>query len=113
MKGKHRPIKLLTNGFRFSLMSAFLVAIYSFPMYADSGNYGNIISKAESFALKVNGTVIDDQGEVVIGATIQLKGTSVGAVTDENGKFSIEVPDEKAILIISFYFIKIYKFINL
>ena len=102
MKGKHRPIKLLTNGFRFSLMSAFLVAIYSFPMYADSGNYGNIISKAESFALKVNGTVIDDQGEVVIGATIQLKGTSVGAVTDENGKFSIEVPDEKAILIISF-----------
>ena len=31
-----------------------------------------------------------------------MKGTSVGAVTDENGKFSIEVPDEKAFLIISF-----------
>ena len=54
MKGKHRPIKLLTNSFMFSLMSARLVAIYSIPMYADSGNYGNIISKAESFALKVN-----------------------------------------------------------
>jgi|GEM_PF-3902597 hypothetical protein len=54
MKGKHRPIKLLTNSFMFSLMSALLVAIYSIPMYADSGNYGNIISKAESFALKVN-----------------------------------------------------------
>jgi len=99
MKGKHRPIKLLTNCFRLSLMTAFLVAICLYPIYADSGNYGNFISKAESFALKVNGTVIDDQGEVVIGATIQLKGTSVGAVTDENGKFSIEVPDEKAILV--------------
>ena len=31
-----------------------------------------------------------------------MKGTSVGAVTDENGKFSIEVPDEKAFLIILF-----------
>ena len=102
MKGKHRPITLLTNAGKFNLITALLLAIYSFPMYAESGNYGNIISKSESFALKVNGTVIDDQGEVVIGATIQLKGTSVGAVTDENGKFSIEVPNDKAVLIISF-----------
>jgi len=54
MKGKILSIKLLSNSFMLSLMSAFLVAIYSIPMYADSGNYGNIISKAESFALKVN-----------------------------------------------------------
>lgn len=102
MKGKHRPIKLLTFYYSFVLMMAFWLGSNLLPVYALAENANALVRNDERFALKINGTVIDDQGEVVIGATIQLKGTSIGAVTDENGKFSIEVPDEKAILIISF-----------
>ena len=38
----------------------------------------------------VTGTVVDDKGEPVIGAAIQVKGTLLGAVTDEYGVYSLE-----------------------
>ncbi len=39
----------------------------------------------------VTGTVVDEKGEPIIGASIQEIGTNRGAVTDLNGKFSITV----------------------
>ncbi len=38
---------------------------------------------------KVSGTVVDAAGEPVIGASVIVKGTSIGAVTDYDGKFTI------------------------
>ena len=52
--------------------------------------------------LLVRGTVIDQTGETVIGASIQLKGTTQGTITDIDGKFSLGVPDKKAGIIVSF-----------
>lgn len=52
--------------------------------------------------LLVRGTVIDQTGETVIGASIQLKGTTQGTITDIDGKFSLGVPDKKSIIVISF-----------
>lgn len=43
-----------------------------------------------------------EDGEVVIGATILIKGTTRGEVTDLDGNFSIEVPNDDAILIVAF-----------
>lgn len=40
----------------------------------------------------VTGEVIDNTGEPLIGATVMLKGGTVGASTDIDGKFSINVP---------------------
>ena len=43
--------------------------------------------------VKVNGVVKDkEKGEVLIGATVVLKGTTTGAVTDIDGKFELTVP---------------------
>lgn len=41
---------------------------------------------------RVNGTVFDEQGEPVIGASVVDKATNFGTVTDVNGKFSFDVP---------------------
>lgn len=41
---------------------------------------------------QVRGTVVDDAGEPVIGATIQVKGTSNGTVTDFDGNFTLSAP---------------------
>ncbi|WP_346238324.1 TonB-dependent receptor [Niabella insulamsoli] len=38
---------------------------------------------------QVNGTVLNEAGEPVQGASVFVKGTSVGATTDQNGAFSI------------------------
>jgi TonB-linked SusC/RagA family outer membrane protein len=40
----------------------------------------------------VSGTVKDANGEPVIGATVLVKGTNIGTITDVNGKFQIKVP---------------------
>jgi TonB-linked SusC/RagA family outer membrane protein len=44
---------------------------------------------------KVNGTVTDSHGEPVISASVVVKGTTVGTVTDVDGKFSLDVSGEK------------------
>jgi len=41
---------------------------------------------------QVRGTVVDEEGEPVIGATIQIKGTNQGTVSDYDGNFSLSVP---------------------
>lgn len=50
---------------------------------------------------KVSGTIIDDTGETVIGASVVAKGTTVGTVTDVDGKFSLNIPSDKKTLVIS------------
>lgn len=49
----------------------------------------------------VMGTVQDENGEPIIGASVTLLKTTTGTVTDFNGQFSIEVPSN-AILNISY-----------
>ena len=38
---------------------------------------------------KVTGTVVDAMGEPIIGASVVVKGTSNGTVTDFDGKFTV------------------------
>lgn len=48
---------------------------------------------------KISGTVIDSNGEPVISASVVVKGTTVGTVTDLDGKFSINVPEGRNTLV--------------
>ncbi len=51
----------------------------------------------------ITGTVKDAAtGEPLVGVTVIIKGTTVGALTDANGKFSIPVTEKQAILQFSF-----------
>ena len=43
-------------------------------------------------AIDCSGTEVDDKGEPIIGATVQIPGTAVGTATDLDGKFSVKVP---------------------
>ena len=49
----------------------------------------------------ITGTVVDPNGEAVIGANVLVKGTTNGTITDIDGKFSLEVP-EGAMLLVSY-----------
>jgi len=48
----------------------------------------------------ISGNVVDVTGEPVIGASISVKGTSNGTVTDVNGNFTLSVADN-AVLVVS------------
>lgn len=43
------------------------------------------------------GTVTDANGDPLIGCTVQLKGSSVGTVTDLDGRFKMQVPEGKTL----------------
>ncbi len=50
---------------------------------------------------RVTGQVKEYSGEVIVGCNVSVKGTTIGTITDINGKYSLEVPDN-ATLVFSF-----------
>ncbi|WP_301752633.1 TonB-dependent receptor [uncultured Muribaculum sp.] len=54
-----------------------------------------IAGTASVYADTVRGTVVDDTGEPLIGATIALKGGSAATASDIDGNYSLQVPDLK------------------
>lgn len=50
----------------------------------------------------VQGAIIDQTGEPLIGASVLVKGTATGTVTDIDGKYSIKVPADGTVLIFSY-----------
>lgn len=50
----------------------------------------------------VRGTITDEDGETLIGASVLVQGTTIGTVTDLDGSFSIDVPDGRNVLSVSY-----------
>jgi len=50
----------------------------------------------------VTGSVTDVNGDALIGANVLIKGSTVGTITDLDGTFSLEVPEETNFLVISY-----------
>ena len=68
------------------LLLSLMLVLVSTIMYAQS---------------EISGTVVDATGETVIGATVMVKGTSIGTVTDFDGNFKIKA-EPGATLVFSF-----------
>jgi TonB-linked SusC/RagA family outer membrane protein len=60
------------------------------------------IYPAMSQQVQVTGTVVDETQLPLPGANVLIKGTTTGTVTDVDGKFSINVKDNNATLVISY-----------
>lgn len=72
----------------------FYFLIILFLMAAVSVIYGQSIN--------VSGTITGNDGEPIPGASIVLKGTNTGVISNWDGKYSINVPELKGTLVISF-----------
>jgi TonB-linked SusC/RagA family outer membrane protein len=57
------------------------------------------VLKAEKI---ISGVVLDVDGLALIGATVQVKGASIGTVTDLDGRYSLTVPDDAVALVFSY-----------
>ena len=54
-----------------------------------------LVSCLTAFAqgIQIKGTIVDEQGETIIGASVVVKGNaSVGSISDFDGNFTLEVP---------------------
>lgn len=50
----------------------------------------------------ITGTVTDQTGETIISASIVVKGTTIGTVTDFDGNYTLDVPDNATTLVFSY-----------
>lgn len=62
----------------------------------------NSASKQQEQVRTISGTVIGSDKMPIIGATVLVKGTSLGALTDLDGKYSLKLPEGSKTLVFSF-----------
>ena len=58
-------------------------------------------SVEQAQTIKVSGQVVDQDGEPLIGATVRVKGSQTGSVTDIDGNFQLDAPSN-ATLVVSY-----------
>ncbi|NJK94037.1 MAG: SusC/RagA family TonB-linked outer membrane protein, partial [Bacteroidales bacterium] len=90
-------LKQLFNGTDVSYVIKDRVIVLTIPGMADN-------NLAEFFQQqKVTGTVTDvTTGEPIIGANVVIEGTTLGTVTDSEGKFSISITKPDVVILVSF-----------
>ncbi|MEG1749313.1 MAG: TonB-dependent receptor [Tannerellaceae bacterium] len=54
---------------------------------------------AQQQTKKISGTVVDASGEAVIGVNVVVKGTTVGTITDMDGRFVLDVPANATLVV--------------
>lgn len=73
----------------FFLLGMFLIGTIN-PAFAQTGN------------VKLSGQVIDETGVPIPGATVVVKGTTSGTVTNADGKFTLDLTQSRGTLVFSF-----------
>ncbi len=89
-----KKIYQLKSVFAFALL--FLSSIYT----ESFGSPEKIFKKG--FLKYVTGKVIDEKGVPMIGVSVKLKNSEIGAATNSEGRFTLTVPDDKSILVFSY-----------
>lgn len=80
----------------------FLVAGVSMsPAFAFSETVGTMETEVVQQSAIITGKVIDSNGEPIIGASVVVKGTTNGTITDLDGNFTLDAP-ARATLVISY-----------
>lgn len=93
------------NKFFTVLLLSIIFSFFIRPDIYSESIMANSEIKAEKLAddLIIQGTILDAKsGESIIGATIVIKGTTTGTISDNDGNFTISVPDTSAVLVFSF-----------
>lgn len=85
------------KGIMFSVILASALTT-GLPAYT----YANKTIPLSMQTTKVNGTVVDDKGQPIIGASVRVKGSTSGVITDLNGKFSLNVNSPSTSILVSF-----------
>lgn len=69
--------------------------------FAENSLSQNMITTIQQQTRTVQGKIVDNSGEPIIGVNVVVKGTTVGTITDFDGNFSIEA-DSKSVLTVSY-----------
>jgi len=102
---------------RYEVILLTIALCLSFPLFsqATTSNVRNVSEKQtitenntpdrmqqqDQTTRKLTGVVTDKNGDAIIGATVMVKGSKTGTVSDSNGNFSLDVTDQ-SVLVVSY-----------
>jgi TonB-linked SusC/RagA family outer membrane protein len=97
-------IKLCETMRKASLLIMLCVIFFSARTYPVTalGENRNTGWENDAFQRAVSGKVTDENGGSIAGANVTVKGTTVGVMTDADGKFNLTLPENAKTLVISF-----------
>lgn len=97
MKNVVRKSRILS----FATLCSVLFIMPSFKAHADNIVTSGIneVASIEQNRMTVTGEVRDDEGELIPGANVWVKGSTNGTITDIDGKFSLKVVPEETIVV--------------
>lgn len=90
---KTNQISLLKSTCMLRICSAFMLSVLSAVPVLATDHSNVVIKESQQENKKITGTVVDTNGEPVIGANVVVKGTTNGIITDMDGKFALTVPN--------------------
>ncbi len=82
-------LKKISGLSKKSFLLAFFTLAFTISAMAQSG-------------IKISGVVTDSQNEPLIGASVKVKGTTIGQITNIDGEFTFEVPSQTSVLQITY-----------
>lgn len=85
-----------------NILAALTIQLVTFHGATGNNNF-NQLSVSEDrnghvADLKITGTVTDSTGNPLIGVSVQVKGTSNGTVTNVNGRYTLQAPEDGVLL---------------
>ena len=98
--------KQLFGKSKWLALSLFGMMLCPLPVSAETSS--DVLKAADAQSVtpqqsaKVSGTVVDNNGEPIIGATVQEKGTKNAAITDLDGNFSLDVSKSGTTIVVSY-----------
>ena len=84
------------------LKLSFIFLFLTVSLMQSTANILVLAPELNQQAINITGTVTDNLGESLPGVNIMVKGTLNGTITNANGTYSIQVPNNDAILVFSF-----------
>lgn len=84
------------------LVAAIFLFCFQWNYVFANENLSGELSVLQQTSRTITGTVVDAQGEPLIGVSVSIQGSSMGAVTDQNGRYSIQVQGDNLTLQFSY-----------
>ena len=86
--------RVLILSFARTMGVTLILGMYSLmPLLASENNVYPMVEVGQQQSKVITGTVMDENGETIIGANIAVVGTTTGVITDFNGKFQLNVSE--------------------
>ncbi|WP_370479777.1 TonB-dependent receptor [Tamlana flava] len=104
MNGVFKILKANRNNYVYLILTFFLFSTQAKADHAILNHDENlfVLSSFDLAQTSIKGKIVDESGVPLPGANVFVQNTQIGTVTDFDGEFSLDVPSDDVILVISY-----------